>query len=149
MSARRRTRGGNAMIEFALSFTFLFSALAGAFQFGHSYQLYNTLECSVRNAARYASLRAYDSSTTTPSAGFLAAVQNMAVYGDPVTVGQAVVPGLGTANISLTVTFDHGTPYQVTVAVTGYTIDAVFATFTLNGKPAATFPYLGRYAPPA
>jgi Flp pilus assembly protein TadG len=145
---RSRTCRGNALIEFALSFTFLFSALAGAFQFGYSYELYNTLESAVRDAARYASLRAYDSSTTTPSSAFLAAVQNMAVYGDPAGGGQPVATGLAPAKITVTVVYDHGAPYQVTVSVVNYTIDAVFAIFTLNGKPAATFPYLGRYAPP-
>ncbi len=142
------SRRGNAMIEFALSFTFLFSALAGAFEFGYSYQLYNTMESGVRNAARYASLRTYDSATATPSAGFTAAVANMAVYGNPDGTGTAIVPGLGTGNIAVTMTFDRGAPYLVKVAVVNYAIDAVFAQFTLSGKPSAAFVYLGRYAPP-
>ncbi len=149
MTRNPKGRRGNAMIEFALSFTFLFSALAGAFQFGYSFQIYNTLESGVRDAARYASLRVYDSASSSPSAAYLSAVRNMTVYGDPDGSGTAIVPGLAPANISVTMTFDHGVPYQVTVAVVNYPIDAVFATFTLNNKPAASFPYLGRYAPPA
>ena len=146
---RGGARRGSALVEFALSFGFLFSALAGAFEFGRSFQVYNTLQTAVRDAARYASLRAYDSSTATPSGEFLAAVRNMAVYGDPAGSGTAVASGLTAANVALTVTFDHGAPYQVTVAIVNYSIDAVFARLNLNGKPKATFPYLGRYAPPA
>ncbi len=99
----------------------------------------NTLASGVRDAARYASLRIYDSASSPPSAAYLSAVRNMAVYGNPDGSGTAIVPALAPANISVTKTFDHGVPYQVTV----------FATFTLNNKPAASFPYLGRYAPPA
>ncbi len=69
----------------------------------------------------------------------------VAVYGDPERPSC-----LGSRPpTSVTMAFDHGVPYQVTVAVVNYPIDAVFATFTLNNKPAASFPYLGRYAPSA
>ncbi len=146
---RRRAQRGNAMVEFALAFGFLFAALAGAFEFGYSLQVYSTLQTAVRDAARNASMRVYDSASETPSAAYLSAVKNMAVYGDPAGGTRAVAPRLSTGNISVSVTFDRRVPYQVTVAVVNYRIDAVFATLTFSGKPKVTFPYLGRYAPPA
>ncbi|HOK47986.1 MAG TPA: pilus assembly protein [Bryobacteraceae bacterium] len=140
-------RRGNVTIEFALSFALLFSVLGGVFQFGYSFYIYNALETVVRDAARYASLRAYNSPSSTPSSEFLTAVRNMAVYGNPAGGSQAVVPGLTPSHIALTVTFDRNVPYRVKVAIQNYTVHAVFFSFVLNGKPYAEFRYMGRYAP--
>ncbi len=143
-----RQRGGTATIEFALSFVFLFTVLTGVFQFGYCYHVYNTLESAVRSAGRCASLRTYDSATSSPSSTFLTAVSNTAVYGNPGGTGQPVARGLAAANVVLTVTMERNVPVRMKIAITNYRIDAVFTTITLNGKPSATFPYLGRYAPP-
>ncbi|MGE5571186.1 MAG: TadE/TadG family type IV pilus assembly protein [Rhodospirillales bacterium] len=141
-------RRGSITIEFALAFALLFSVLGGVFQFGYSYYIYNALETVVRDTARYASLRAYDSLSSTPSSAFLTAVRNMAVYGNPAGGTEAVVPGLTPSHIALTVTFDRNVPYRVKVAVQNYTVHAIFFSFVLNGKPNADFRYMGRYAPP-
>jgi Flp pilus assembly protein TadG len=141
-------RRGSVTIEFALAFVLLFSILGGVFQFGYSYYVYNALENTVRDAARYASLRAYDSTSSTPSDAFLAAVRNMAVYGSPAGGTQALVPGLATPHIQLTVTFDRNVPYRMKVGVQGYRVQAIFSSFVLSGKPNADFRYMGRYAPP-
>ena len=143
----RIDRRGNAMVEFALSFGLLFPVMAGVFQFGYSYYIYNLLETSVRSTARYAATRTYDSPNTTPSSNYLTGVKNMLVYGDPAGSGSAIVPGLTTAHVRVRVNFDSGIPDNVTVDVAGYTIDSVLGRITLNGKPAATFPYLGRWDP--
>lgn len=140
-------RRGSITIEFALAFALLFSVLGGVFQFGYSYYVYNALETVVRDAARYASLRAYDSPSSTPSSAFLTAVRNMAVYGHPAGGTEALVPGLAPSHIALTVTFDRNVPYRVKVAVQNYTVHAIFFSFVLNGKPNADFRYMGRYAP--
>ncbi len=141
-------RRGSVTVEFALAFVLLFSILGGVFQFGYSYYVYNALESTVRDAARYASLRAYDSLSNTPSDSFLAAVRNMAVYGSPAGGAQALVPGLATSHIQLTVTFDRNVPYLMKVAVVNYRVQAIFSSFVLSGKPNAAFRYMGRYAPP-
>ena len=142
-----KARRGSATIEFALSFTVLFTICTGAFQFGYLYYVYNTLQTAVRGAARHASLRTYDSANATPSDAYLAAVRNVAVYGDPVGAGQAVARGLTPAHVRVTMTMERNVPSRVEVTITNFQIDAVFVTLTLSGKPKATFPYLGRYAP--
>ena len=138
---------GSATIEFALSFAVLFSVFTGVFQFGYAFYQYNSLESAVRGGARYASLRTYDSSTATPSAAYLAAVRNMVVYGDPNGGAQPIARGLTPAKVTVTMTFERSIPRRVAVAITNYTIDAVFTSTSLNGKPKATFLYVGRWAP--
>jgi Flp pilus assembly protein TadG len=153
--ARRGSRErGEALIEFALSFFLLFAAFSGIFRFAYSFYCYNALVAAVREGARYASLKPYDSTTTTPTANFLTAVQNMVVYADPSPPGgtKPVVPGILPVNVALTVT-GGGTgtltaPTQMTVAISGFTIDAVFGTWNLNGKPNCTFSYMGILTPP-
>jgi Flp pilus assembly protein TadG len=140
-------RRGSALIEFALSFSFLFSVFAGVFQFGYVYYLYNNLENVVRGATRYASLRVYDSATSTPSAAFQNAVQNMVVCGDPAGGGQPLAPGLTPDNVVVTVTMERNVPRRVSVEIINYQIDAVVTSINLNGKPKITFPYMGRFAP--
>jgi Flp pilus assembly protein TadG len=119
----------------------------GVFQFGYAFYVYNSLESAVRSGVRYASLRTYDSATTTPSSAYLTAVQNMVVYGDPAGAGQSVARGLTPANVTLTVTMANNVPAQVAVGITNYTINGVVRSFTLTNKPKATFPYMGRFAP--
>ncbi|MEK7408295.1 MAG: TadE/TadG family type IV pilus assembly protein [Acidobacteriota bacterium] len=148
MSNAGHRRRGSATIEFALSFGLMFAIFGGVFQFGYAFYLYNTLESAVRAGARYASLRTYDSGTATPSAAYLAAVRNTVLYGNPGGGTQPVVPGLTTANINVTMTMDLNVPYQVTVAIGSYQIDAIFTRIDLTGKPKAAFNYVGRFSPP-
>ena len=147
MRRRRRNRRGNALVEFALSFGLLFSVFAGVFQFGYAYYVYNTLESAVRGGARYASVRVYDSATSTPSDAYLAAVRNMVVYGNPSGTGQSLAPALTPEKVNVTVAMDRNVPARITVAVTNYTIDGVVRTFTLTDKPRVSFPFVGRFAP--
>ncbi len=144
--ALQRQRG-NAMLEFALAFVVVFPLFTGGFRFGYSYYIYNNLQSAVRGAARYASLRTYDSSTATPSTAYLAAVRNMAVYGNPAGGTRPVAPGLTASNIGVTVTMDRGVPRQVRVAVSEYRINSLFGTIDLRGKPSMTVCYIGNFAP--
>ena len=145
---------GNALIEFALSFFLIFAVFSGIFQFAYSFYVYNTLVVAVRQGARYASIKPYDSTSTTPTSGFENAVRNMVVYGDPNPPGgtRPAVPGLLASNVALTVTGGGaGTltvPTQMTVSITGFSVDAVFGTWNLSGKPNASFPYMGILTPP-
>ena len=143
----RGTTSGNAMLEFAVGAGVLVSAFAGAFQYGYLFYRYNTIENAVNAGARYASLRPYDSTTTTPTTGFSNAVKNIVVYGKPDGGTSPVAPGLTTSNVQLTVTFTNGLPSAMSVAITGYTLDLVFASQNLSGKPKVTYPYLGIYSP--
>ena len=146
---------GNALIEFALSFFLIFAVFGGIFQFAYSFYVYNALVAAVRSGARYASLKPYDSTTTTPSAAFLSAVQHMTVYGNesPADGAVPVVPGLQTSYVTLIVT-GGGTgtltaPTQMTVTIGGFSVNAVFGTWNINGKPTCTFPYTGILTPPS
>jgi Flp pilus assembly protein TadG len=147
LSSLRDNVRGNAMLEFALGSGVMILIFTGTFQFGYTFYRYNTLENAVNTGARYASVKKYNSSTSTPAADFLTAVQNVVVYGDPAGGTTPVAPGLTTNNVALTVTFTNSVPTMMTVAITGYTIDSAVATTTLTSKPKVSYPYLGIYAP--
>ena len=135
------------MLEFGIAAAVILPIFAGSFQYGYSYYVYNNLQTSVRAAGRYAAARTYDSATATPSAAFTTAVKNMAVYGNPLGGTRSVAPNLTTDKVAVSVAFSMGTPSQVAVQVNNFQINGVFGTVTLNGKPRATFPYLGRWDP--
>lgn len=149
MRNRRHHRGrrGNAILEFALALPLIFSLFVGTFQFGYAFFLYNRLHNAVRAGARYASLETYASGTSTPPASFSSAVKNLVVYGDTAGGTNPVVTGLTTDNVELTVLFDAGTPRNMKVRLTNYTLDACFGAFQLN-TPVAVFSYVGRFSPP-
>jgi Flp pilus assembly protein TadG len=152
-AASKRQRG-NALIEFALSFFLLFAMFAGIFQFAYSFYVYNSLVTAVREGARYASIKPYDSITTTPTSAFQTSVQNMVIYGDanPAQGASPVVAGLVNANVTVVPTGGgSGTltaPTQMTVSITNFKVDSAFGSWTLINKPNATFPYTGILTPP-
>jgi Flp pilus assembly protein TadG len=145
IGGRKRQRG-NAFIELALAFTFLLPVFLGTFQFGLAFHYYNELLSAVRAGGRYASYRAYDSPTSTPTTAYVAAVQNMTVYGDPNGGTRPIVPGLTTAKIAVSVGFSDGVPSVVRVRVNDFPLNVVFKTFRIS-KPEAIFPYVGVYMP--
>ena len=142
-----RNRDGNTMLEFAVGAGVLAAAFVGTWQFGYTFLQYNNLENAVARGARYASLVPYDSPNTTASDPFKAAVQNVVLYGSPTAGTTPVLPGLTTANVKLTVTFTNGIPSGMTVSITGYTIDSIFATSALTDKPKVTYVYQGIWSP--
>lgn len=144
----RRGQRGNAMIEFAVAASFLTVTFAGTFQFGYAFFAYNNLLANVRAGARYASVKAYNSTTTTPTACFVNDVRRMVVYGDPdATSGTPVTRGLTTDKVNVVANFLNGTPDSMTVSISNYEVDAVFGRIRLNNKPSVTFPFLGIYQP--
>ena len=147
IQSKRSVQKGNALVEFALAVTFLVPLMIGLFQFGYGFYTYNKLIAAVRQGGRYASLRSYDSATTTPSTGYLADVRNATVYGDPAGGAAAVVSGLTTNQVSVNMSFTDGVPDVVTVALGTFTIDTIVARLTFSNKPAAAFRFEGRFAP--
>jgi hypothetical protein len=135
------------MIEFAIATGILIPAFVGTFQFGYTFHVYNNLNSAVRGGARYGSMQSYDSGTSTPSTAFSTAVKNMVVYGNSAGTGNPVAPGLTTDKVEVVAVMKGAIPSSITVKVTGYTIDALFRTFTFNGKPSTTFAYTGTAAP--
>jgi Flp pilus assembly protein TadG len=138
----RKRRSGTAVIEFALVFALLWLILGGVFRIGYSIYLYQSLMAAVSGAARYASRVDFDD----PDHAFIPAVKNMAVYGSPAGGTLPLVPGLEPSQISVTWAVDlKGVPSTISVAVTGYRANALFQTFTWNGKPSVTVRYAGSY----
>jgi Flp pilus assembly protein TadG len=142
-----RNRAGNTMIEFALGSGILVMAFVGTFQFGYTFLQYNNLENAVARGARYASLIPYDSTSTIPSGAFSSAVKNMVLYGSSTASASPALPGLTAANVNLTVTFTNGVPGAMTISVSGYSINSIFATSTLTNKPRITYAYQGIWTP--
>jgi Flp pilus assembly protein TadG len=142
-----RKRRGSALLEFALATSILVPLFTGTFQFGYTLYVYNNLQSAVRGGARYASMRPYDSAGPTPSHEFSTAVRNMVVFGNPDGTGQPVSPGLTVSNVQIQPNMNGAAPESITVQIAGYTVDAVFTSFTFNGKPSTTFPYTGTVQP--
>ncbi len=132
-----------------------FAVLSGVFQFGYAFYAYNALVNAVRNGARYGSNYPYSSTTATPDTTILHNVQNLVVYGraTPADGAQPVVAGLTTSNVAVVMTPGNAggitPPTAVTVSIVNFSLDAVFGTINLNGRPFALFPYTGILTPPA
>ncbi|MCW5977886.1 MAG: pilus assembly protein [Bryobacteraceae bacterium] len=146
-TSHRRRQRGNALIEFALSFSFLVPIFVGTYSFGYAFYVYDSLASAVRAGARFASLQTYNSPTTTPSAAYLTAVRNMVVYGDPAGGTTPVRAGLRPENVSVTMTFQNGVPREVAVAIQNFQINSVVDTIDLAQKPRFSVPYTGRFDP--
>jgi Flp pilus assembly protein TadG len=143
-----RNRKGSVMVEFAIGAGVMLAAFTGTFQFGYTFLQYNNLENAVARGARYASLVPYDSPTDKPSAAFKTAVQNMVLYGTPTAGNTPVLPGLTAANVNVVPNFGTlGIPLTMTVSISGYTIDSVFAKSALTNKPQVMFTYQGIWSP--
>jgi Flp pilus assembly protein TadG len=146
------SRAGSAMLEFALGSSILVTIFTATFQYGYEFYQYNVVFNAVNNGAHFAALQTYDSNTTTPSSAWIAAVKNMVLYGDPTgTSTTLIVKNLAVGNITITIgSVGSGTtfsPRSVTLAITGYSINAVTGSYTLTGKPAVTYPFQGMYCP--
>ena len=107
---------GVALTEFALALPMLLMLMLPILEFGRAYYQYNTIAKSVRQAARYLSVR---------SPGVDAdKARNIVVYGNPAGTGTPLVPGLSLSNVP-TPTWGTTGSYPVlntvTVTVTGYT----------------------------
>jgi Flp pilus assembly protein TadG len=148
-NCRFHRKRGNAVIQLTLSMSLLLPLFLGTWEFGYGFYLYSQLSEAVRSGARYASLRTYDSATSTPSATFTTAVQNMVVYGDPTgTNTTPVVVGLTTNNVTVGCTFTRGVPTAVSVAISGFRLPTYFGSTTLYNAPYVWFPYVGVFGPP-
>ncbi len=146
---RQHRKRGNTFVEFALSAALLVPVLTGCFQFGYALYVYNQLQTAVRAGARLASLKTYDSLTSTPTAAFRTSVANMVVYGNPSGGSQPVVAGLTTANVSVTMHFESGTPRAVTVSVSNFSVDTIVKRINLVNKPRMKLAFMGRVDPGA
>ncbi|MEQ1885874.1 MAG: TadE family protein [Bryobacteraceae bacterium] len=149
-SAPRRATAGHAMIELAVAIGVLVTFLAGTFQFGYTFYMYNQLVSAVGNGARYAAQRTYRAASDEDIKKGEAAIRNMVVYGDsrPVPEALPVVPRLRPEQVIIEwVKRGDGKPSAVDISIKGYTVNAMFKSFTFDGRPSVEFPYVGLYAP--
>ena len=147
---KRHGARGHAMLELALSAGVMVTCLAGTFQFGYTFYVYNQLVTAVGNGARYAAQRTYRAASKQDVELGNQAIRNMVVFGDaqPTAEMSPVTLGLKPENVDVHwILNGDGKPSAVDVTVRGYTVDAVFRSFNLDGRPSVEFPYVGRYAP--
>jgi Flp pilus assembly protein TadG len=138
------------MIELAFSAAVMMSCLAGTFQFGYTFYVYNQLVTAVGNGGRYAATRTYRAATPQDIEKGSAAIRNLVVYGDaqPGIGALPVVPNLTPEQVGVRWVLDaSGAPTAVDVSIANYTVNAVFKSFTFTGRPGVEFPYVGRFAP--
>lgn len=141
----KRGRRGNVAIEFALSFTVLWGVLTGALEIGYSTYTYMSLSKAVTDGAIFASRANFEE----PGTDYAGRVRNMVVHGSPAAEGQPLAPSLSTAHVTVAWARDAaGVPQTVTVAISGYRINALFRTYTLTNRPSVTVRYMGRYRTP-
>jgi hypothetical protein len=131
------------MVELALGFSLFWAMFTGVYQIGYAYYVYNSLLTSVANAAELAAKLSYDTGDAGTAGVYQTAVKNMVVYGDETAGTKPIVPGLTTANVNVTMNPATGTPQDVTVSITGYSINSIFTTYALTNKPRATSLYYG------
>jgi Flp pilus assembly protein TadG len=139
------------MLELALSASVMISALAGTFQFGYTFYVYNQLVTAVGNGGRYAAMRTYRAASDGDLEKGRTAIRNMVIFGDarPAADASPIVPNLKPENVRVEWVSAENVegPVAVDVAITGYEVHALFGTVKLDGKPAVEFPFVGRYAP--
>jgi hypothetical protein len=143
---RRRSQPGTALIEMALIFPLVLFLLLGAIHFGYLFYLYNGLEKSVRDGARYAASRTYVYERPTD---YRQVVERAVVYGSQQGTAP-LVDGLnyGANQVLVELIPDNGTrPQRVRVSIQNYTYQGVlsfiFGNINLSGKPAAEMPFIG------
>jgi Flp pilus assembly protein TadG len=147
---KRPSERGHAMLELAVCAGVMVTFLAGTFQFGYTFYIYNQLVTAVGNGGRYAAQRTFRAAGPLDIERGNAAIRNMVVYGDPqpVTGATPVVPNLKPEQVEVQwVAAGQGAPKAIDVFIHGYTVNAVFHAFTFDGRPSVEFPYVGRYAP--
>lgn len=117
---------GVALVEFALILPFLLLLSITAVEFGRAIWEYNTLTKAVRDSARYLSIQ-------TPGTNVTQA-RRLMVYGNLSGTGTPLARGLSMTNVPVATCCTWQTAgtgpviNTVTVRITGYTFNSMFAT---------------------
>lgn len=102
-SVRDLPERGLAIVEFTLIVPILLILLIAVGEFGRAFWHYNTLTKSVEDGARYIAGRALLGSTgvVNISPTLQAEGRNLVVYGNVMAAGNAMLPGLTTAHVTV------------------------------------------------
>ncbi|NIL94126.1 MAG: hypothetical protein GTO71_06720 [Woeseiaceae bacterium] len=100
----RRRQSGAVLAEMALVTPILVFMMLATAEVSRAFIDHNTLTKAVRNGARHVSSFAFQGTTGTVNIGpvLRAEVQNLVVYGNLAGGGTPVLPGLTTANVTVT-----------------------------------------------
>ena len=115
MLKRKRTQGGQSMVESAFTMTIFIAMFVGIIDFGQFLYFHQSLVDRARSAVRYAAVNPTATQTM---------VQQYTVYNDATaTSGTPTIAGLTTSMVTLTRTGTSGTSdANVNVTITGYPI---------------------------
>ena len=103
MMMRRRKQAGVAMIEMVAVTPLLLLLLFGISELGNAFLQYNTLNKSVREAAREVARKSLLGTTGTVSLStdLIAEGKNLVVYGNVAGLGQPRLPNLSASQVSV------------------------------------------------
>ena len=127
---RAQRERGVALVEFALLLPFMLILTFSVTEIGRAYYQYNTIAKSVREAARYLSVRAANTDVDK--------ARNIVVYGNSSGSGNPLALGLSLSNvpvqnISWSSIGSYPTMNAVTVKVSGYQfVSVVSSVFGLS-----------------
>lgn len=133
---------GATLVEYSIAVTVFLIAMFAVIEFGRAIWVHNALSDAARRGARYAVLN---------SAGNVAQVKNVVVFGDPAGGSQPTVPNLSTTNVEVTYSnfgLNKGTvsvsvtnyQFQFVIPIVGTTITMPSYTTTLTGESVGFIP---------
>ena len=141
----KQNEKGSTLVEFSIGATVFIMAIFAVLEFGRALWAHNALTDAARRGARYAVLHRSNS-------GEDANIKNLVVYGNVAGGTNPLVPGLTTANVTVSRTSDFSVNRgTATVSITGYEFKFVLPmlpkkiamphyTTTLTGECAGLIP---------
>lgn len=157
LNAKAGQRGAT-LVEFAIAATVFLTAIFAVLEFGRALWIHNALSDAARRAARYAihqpasTPAGVKTTSTQPDQGpSVAAIKNVAVYGDPLGGTTPMVNdlttdnvhvwyqgfGLGEGSVSVTIT---NYQFQFVIPMVGTTITMPDYNTTLTAENAGVMP---------
>ena len=136
---------GSTLVEYAIGATVFIMAIFAVLEFGRALWAHNALTDAARRGARYAVLH-------LPNGGEDANIKNLVVYGNAAGGTQPLLPGLSTANVTVSRSSDFSVNSgTATVSITGYEFQFVLPMLpkkiampsystTLTGESAGLIP---------
>ena len=154
---RKAGQRGATLVEFAIAATVFLTAIFAVLEFGRALWTHNALSDAARRGARYAIHQPASSplagvpTTGTDVGPSVAAIKNVAVYGNPAGGTTPMVNDLTPANVSVTYTnfgLGQGTvavtiqsyQFQFVIPLVGTTITMPNYSTTLTSENAGVMP---------